>query len=95
MNLASMKVRSRLAIGFLLLILALLVLGGLLYAMRTLDKSMSDIVNVNNQQLKLALQMRELVQGRAILVRNIVLYTDPQAVANEISRSEDMATRYR
>ncbi|WP_312435853.1 methyl-accepting chemotaxis protein [Achromobacter sp.] len=91
-----MKVRSRLAIGFLLLVLALLVLGGLsLYAMRTLDKSMSDIVNVNNQQLKLALQMRELVQGRAIVVRNIVLYTDPQAVANEITRSEDMAARYR
>ncbi|HAP25578.1 MAG TPA: chemotaxis protein [Achromobacter sp.] len=96
MNLAAMKVRSRLAIGFLLLVLALLVLGGLsLYAMRTLDKSMSDIVNVNNQQLKLALQMRELVQGRAIVVRNIVLYTDPQAVANEITRSEDMAARYR
>lgn len=96
MNLAAMKVSSRLAIGFLLLVLALMVLGGLsLYAVRTLDKSMYDIVNVNNQQLKLALQMRELVQGRAIVVRNIVLYTDPQAVANEIARAEDMAARYR
>jgi len=96
MNLAAMKVRSRLAIGFLLLILALLVLGGLsLYAVRTLDKSMSDIVNVNNQQLKLALQMRDLVQSRAIVVRNIVLQTDAQAVANEMTRSQDMATRYR
>lgn len=96
MNLAAMKVSSRLAIGFLLLVLALVVLGGLsLYAVRTLDKSMYDIVNVNNQQLKLALQMRELVQGRAIVVRNIVLYTDPQAVANEITRAEDMAARYR
>ena len=96
MNLAAMKVSSRLAIGFFLLVLALVVLGGLsLYAVRTLDKSMYDIVNVNNQQLKLALQMRELVQGRAIVVRNIVLYTEPQAVANEIARSEDMAARYR
>lgn len=96
MNLAAMKVRSRLAIGFLLLILALVALGGLsLYAVRTLDKSMYDIVSVNNQQLKLALQMRELVQSRAIVVRNIVLFTDPQAVTNEIARSDDMTARYR
>ena len=96
MNLASMKVRSRLAIGFLLLIVALATLGAVsLYAVKTMDKAMYDIVSVNNQQLKLALHMRDLVQSRAIVVRNIALQTDSQAVASEMARAQDLENRYR
>jgi len=96
MNFASMKVRSRLAIGFLLLIVALATLGAVsLYAVKTMDKAMYDIVSVNNQQLKLALHMRDLVQSRAIVVRNIALQTDSQAVATEMARAQDLENRYR
>ncbi|SAI66264.1 methyl-accepting chemotaxis protein [Bordetella ansorpii] len=95
MSLAAMKVRSRLAIGFLSLILALVALGGIsLYAMRALDRAIYDIVAVNSQQLQLAFTMRDTVQDRAIAVRNVALLTDPQAVAEEIARADRSSKAY-
>ncbi|MFJ1298452.1 methyl-accepting chemotaxis protein [Pseudomonadota bacterium AL_CKDN230030165-1A_HGKHYDSX7] len=90
-----MKVRSRLALGFLTLVLALTFLGVLsIYALRTLDAAVQEIAFVNNQQMKLALTMTDRIQDRAIAVRNVVLSRDPQTVQREAKRAADAATLY-
>ena len=95
MNLAAMKVRSRLALGFLTLVMALTFLGVLsIYALRTLDAAIHEIAFVNNQQMKLALTMTDRIQDRAIAVRNVVLSTDAQVVDREAKRAATAASAY-
>ena len=82
-----MKVSTRLAAGFSLMIFLLAICTGV--AINTLSHirtSMDDVVNVKMKKYKLALDMRGNVRDMAIAVRNLALLTDPKDMQPEWER---------
>jgi methyl-accepting chemotaxis protein len=95
MNLHRMKVASRLALGFGILLALLGVIGGLgLYGMNEMRRSLVDITEVNAVQKQLADDMYMSVQVRAINLRSVALFTDPTLVKTEYDRYVESGKRY-
>ena len=80
-----LKVVTRLACGFGLIIIFLLSIAVLgLYGMSRINDALSDITNVNNVETKLAATLRNALSSRAIIIRNIALLDDPVATQAEV-----------
>ena len=91
----NLKVSTRLFGGFgmlLALLCAIAVLES--YNTRILRDGMIDIVEVNNEQARLAAEMRAAVTDRAVAVRNIAL-RDPKAIDFEAQRLKTQEQIYR
>lgn len=74
-----MKVSTRLATGYGLLILLLVVCTGVaIYSLNSARHSMNDVVNIKMKKYQLILDMRGSVRDMAIAVRNLALLTDPE-----------------
>ena len=92
----NLKVSTRLFGGFgmlLALLCAIAVLES--YNTRILRDGMIDIVEVNNEQARLAAEMRAAVTDRAVAVRNIALLRDPKAIDFEAQRLKTQEQIYR
>ena len=91
-----MKVGTRLALGFALLLLMLALIIALNSVnMARMNDSVSSIVNVNNPEIALAAEMTESVYARAVAVRNLGLMNDPAQMRPEMQlitkENEDFA----
>ena len=91
-----MKVGTRLALGFALLLLMLALIIALNSVnMARMNDSVSSIVNVNNPEIALASEMTESVYARAVAVRNLGLMNDPAQMRPEMQlitkENEDFA----
>jgi len=83
----NMKVSTRLQAGFGLLTALMLVLAALaFYGLSALDNCLDGIARVNNEETRLANELRASIQDRAIAIRNLGLITDPRDVAEEAER---------
>ncbi|QKH34944.1 MCP four helix bundle domain-containing protein [Achromobacter pestifer] len=92
---SNLKMRTRLAMGFALIMMALLVCGALgVYGIRTLEHEVYQITAINNEQRRLAIEMRYEVQEQAIAIRNILLLTDPNVLKTEVSRATEAERLY-
>jgi methyl-accepting chemotaxis protein len=96
MNFSTMKVGTRLALGFALLLLMLALIIALNSVnMARMNDSVSSIVNVNNPEIALAAEMTESVYARAVAVRNLGLMNDPAQMRPEMQlitkENEDFA----
>ncbi|MBP0598214.1 MCP four helix bundle domain-containing protein [Herbaspirillum sp. LeCh32-8] len=79
-----LKVVTRLACGFGLILVFLLCISMLgLYGMSRMNGALQDITNVNNVETKLAASLRNALSSRAIIIRNIALLDDPEAMRAE------------
>ncbi len=95
MNFANMKVSSRLAIGFGLLLVSLLVVVGLSMAkMAEIQGHLQQIVKVNDVEVSAALNMRATVFDRMIALRNLVLVKEPADMQTETQRMQDQEKKY-
>ncbi|PLR47509.1 chemotaxis protein [Chimaeribacter arupi] len=82
-----MKISTRLAAGFGLLALLLVLCAGVaVNALNHAQDGMNDVVNVKMKKYKLALDMRDSVRDISIAVRNLALLTDPKEMAPEWER---------
>jgi len=96
MNFSTMKVGTRLALGFALLLLMLALIIALnSINMARMNDSVSSIIHVNNPEIALASEMTESVYARAVAVRNLGLMNDPARMRPEMQlitkENEDFA----
>ncbi|MDY7576177.1 methyl-accepting chemotaxis protein [Actimicrobium sp. CCI2.3] len=95
MKSTSMKVSTRLTIGFSLLLLLLMVSTGIgLSRMGQIEQRLEKIVNVNNVELNHVLEMRLTVYDRMVAVRNLILMTDINDMRPEDERMKNGALNY-
>ncbi len=87
MNFSQMKVSTRLAAGFLLL-LVLLVASVImsLNRMSSMRDKIYEVVEVNNAQLAQLIEIRAQLYDRMVAARNVALLTDPAEMKPEIDR---------
>jgi len=91
-----MKVGTRLALGFALLLLMLALIIALNSVnMARMNDRVSSIIHVNNPEIALASEMTESVYARAVAVRNLGLMNDPARMRPEMQlitkENEDFA----
>lgn len=87
--------RTRLAMGFAMIMVALLVSGILgAFGIRALEQDVYQITAINNEQRRLAIDMRYQVQEQAIAIRNILILTDPSVLKAEVSRANEADKLY-
>ncbi|MEA5101486.1 methyl-accepting chemotaxis protein [Pantoea sp. S18] len=90
-----MKISTRLATGFGLLILLFVICTVIsLMALGRASDGMDDAVNVKMKKYQLVLDMRGGIRDMGIAVRNIALLTDPQAMKPEWERLQKQASLY-
>lgn len=92
---SSMKVSTRLTAGFGLLICLFIICSGI--AFNALDKtreSMDDIVNVRMKKFSLATDMGVALRNMLVEVRNMALFSDPQAIESEWERFQQQKSLY-
>ena len=90
-----MKVATRLAAGFGLLLISLLVVVVLgLSKMAEIQGHLDEIVKVNDVEVRLILNMRSTVNDRMIALRNIVMLTEAAEMAPEMQRVRDQEKKY-
>jgi methyl-accepting chemotaxis protein len=95
MNLAKMKVGTRLGIGFALVLVLLMVVAAIgIWNMGQIQQRLENIVSVNNVETRLALTMRDTVRDRMIALRNIALVTNPAEMQPEMERIREQARIY-
>lgn len=95
MNIGSMKVSTRLTVGFglvLALLLTVILLG--LIRMAQMQSRMEEIANVNNVQSRLASTMYLTVTERALALRNLILLSEDSEIQIEINRIQAQAKKY-
>ena len=56
---------------------------------------MVDTLEINNPEMLYAMQLQVSIQDRLIAVRNVMLFTDPQLVAQEVARIKSQEAIYR
>ncbi len=87
MNLAQMKVSARLAIGFSLVLVLLVVNVVLsLNRMSAMQEKIHQVVAVNNAQLSQVSTIRAALYDRMVAVRNVVLLTTEAEMRPEVER---------
>jgi len=91
----NIKVSTRLQAGFGLLTAFMLVVAAIaLYGLSELDASLDGIARVNNEETRLANELRSSIQDRAIALRNLALISDPRDVAQEAERMKKQDQLY-
>jgi len=95
MNMKNMKVGTRLALGYTLVLalLAVIVAFGLL-KMRTMQSQTTMITDVNNVQIALVATMRNSVSDRMIALRNMAILTDEKKMAKEAEQLRRLEASY-
>jgi methyl-accepting chemotaxis protein len=95
MKLQNMSVASRLAIGFGLVALLLMVVIGLgLSSMSQIQDRMDEITKVNDVETRLAGTMDLTVTERALALRNLILLKEANEVQIEVKRLADQEKKY-
>ncbi len=90
-----MKVSTRLATGFGLLILLLVICTGVaLHALTDAQRGMNDAVNNKMKRFGLVLDMRGDIRDMAIAVRNMALLSDPKEMQPEWERLQAGRHKY-
>jgi len=93
--LGNLKIGARLASGFGVLLLLLLVLTGVaLSRMAVMDDSLDAIVNRDAQKLRLAIAMRDLVRDQSVAIRDVVLQHDLSFKKSELKRMKAVAEQF-
>jgi len=90
-----MKVGTRLAIGYALvlcLMLAIVVTG--LLKMREMNERTRTITEVNNVQIALIATMQDTVMDRMVALRNLIMFSTPEQMQPEVKRMETQGAMY-
>ena len=95
MNLHSSKISTRLATGFGLVLLLLVIVTALgINRVSKIDAILTNISDVNNVKQRYAINFRGSVHDRAIALRDVVLAADAGAAKAEIERIKTLADAY-
>lgn len=90
----NLKVVTRLALGFGLILVFLLSISALgLYGMARVNDALTDITDVNNAEIKLVTALRNALSQRALAIRNIALLdeqADMQVESQTLARQEKL-----
>lgn len=90
-----MKISTRLATGFGLLVVLFIICTGIaLNALSNASKGMDDAVNVKMKKYQLVLDMRGSIRDMGIAVRNLALLTDIEAMKPEWERVQKQEAQY-
>jgi methyl-accepting chemotaxis protein len=95
MNLSNMKVGIRLGLGFCLVLfflVAVTVVG--IYNMKLIQDRLENVVGVNNVVNRLVIDMRANVGDRITSLRILTLLSEPDDMAPEMKRVNDLAAAY-
>ena len=95
MFLGNVKIGSRLTAGFgvVLVMMVIIVMLGL-YSLGSIQKRLDNVVNYNNVQVELAANMMDSIRERSIVIRNMMLVKDPEAMKRDYKRFEDQKASY-
>ena len=95
MNIAHMKVATRLGIGFGLVATLLAVVTGLgINRMAAMRERMDEVIKVNNVETKLAAAMDLTITERALALRNLILLGEASEIQIEVARIEAQGKKY-
>jgi methyl-accepting chemotaxis protein len=90
--LANLNIGTRLALGFGVLLLLLLVLTGVAVSrMNVIDARVSEIVEVDAKKLRLATAMRDLVRDQSVAIRDVVMQEDMSFKRSELKRMKTVS----
>jgi methyl-accepting chemotaxis protein len=95
MNLANMKVGTRLGLGFalVLVLLVMVTVVGIL-RMAQIQNRLDHVVTVNNVVTRLVVDMRNNVSERVTSLRTLTLMTDPADMEPELNRFKEQTAKY-
>ena len=88
-------IKQRLILGFAIapvIMIFLIIIG--ISRVNSIEKSLSTINNVNSVKQRYAINFRGSVHDRAISLRDVVLYSDPQKIETSIQEIEKLAQFY-
>src|SRR5476649_276386 len=95
MNIASMKVATRLGVGFGLVAALLALVAGLgVNRMAQMQDRVNEITQVNSVEARLAATMDLTVTERALALRNLILLTEPKDMQVEVDRIATQEKKY-
>src|SRR5471032_3191905 len=95
MNIASMKVATRLGVGFGLVAALLALVAGLgVNRMAQMQDRVNEITQVNSVEARLAATMDLTVTERALALRNLILLTEPKDMQVEMDRIATQEKKY-
>ncbi|WP_426207949.1 methyl-accepting chemotaxis protein [Massilia sp. TWP1-3-3] len=95
MNLSNMKVGMRLGLGFSLVLFFLVAVTSIgIYNMKVIQDRLDNVVGINNVVNRLVIDMRTNVADRITSLRVLTLLSDPDDMAPEMKRVNDLALAY-
>ncbi|WBS01931.1 methyl-accepting chemotaxis protein [Pseudoduganella sp. SL102] len=95
MNLKNMKVGTRLALGYaIVLVLLLIIVGAGVMKMREMQERIQNITEFNNTQIRQLNTAQDSVADRMIALRNLALLTDENAMRLEAERLRKQEALY-
>ncbi|USX25830.1 methyl-accepting chemotaxis protein [Oxalobacteraceae bacterium OTU3CINTB1] len=95
MNLAKMKVGTRLGLGFALVLVFLIAVTTVgIFRMAQIQDRLDHVISVNNVVSRLVLDMRTNVNDRISSLRVLTLMTDPADMEPELNRVKELAGKY-
>jgi methyl-accepting chemotaxis protein len=95
MNIGNMKIGTRLGLGFAFTLTLLIVIA--LFGIERMDRlqqHLREVVNINNEEARLAAEMRHSVAERMIVLRDLTLLTEPEQMQPEVARLKAETDRY-
>ncbi|MCC2958711.1 methyl-accepting chemotaxis protein [Massilia sp. IC2-477] len=91
----NLKIRSRLALVFFILIALILVIATTsIYELKELESKLREVVVSNNQKTRLVTQMSESIHIQSRVMRTITLLDDPELISVESRKLEEARARY-
>jgi methyl-accepting chemotaxis protein len=95
MNLSNMKVGMRLALGFALVLVLMVILTVVgVVRMAQIQNRLDHVVTVNNVVTRLVVDMRNNVSERVTSLRTLTLMTDPADMEPELNRFKEQTAKY-
>jgi methyl-accepting chemotaxis protein len=95
MNLAKMKVGTRLGLGFALVLLFLIAVTGVgIVRMAQIQDRLDHVVSFNNVVTRLVIDMRNNVNERVSSLRTLTLMSDPADMEPEMKRIKELSDKY-
>ena len=92
---ATLKISTRLLMGFSVLLLLLLALTLIaVNRMGVVDRNLQQIVEVDARKLQLAIGLRDLLRDQSLAIRDVVMQDDMSFKKSELKRMKDVAAQY-